>query len=202
MFTELTFKANCSNVKKVFTWFSMPELCLWKWLGNLSLCHHLWTGWTSCQNFSQFSYHKQVSKRSKNWYIWWLCRRGSCDRIYHPFLNIYGISSNVVIFRDHTVTVLFVSCTPGIYHIYYSPYSQSSPEPLLFKQIPVFWGLYVRQRVILVEHLVNHVTNHDHEVIMPSFHFYLFERLTADWIRTTNVLTNIQYYIVNNNTLI
>ncbi len=34
-----------------------------------SLCHHLWTGWTSCQNFSQFSYHKQVSKRSKNWFL-------------------------------------------------------------------------------------------------------------------------------------
>ena len=25
-----------------------------------TLCHHLWTGWTSCQHVSQLSYHKQV----------------------------------------------------------------------------------------------------------------------------------------------
>ncbi len=30
---------------------------------------------------------------------------GSCDRIYHPFLKLYGMSSDVVIFRDSPVTV-------------------------------------------------------------------------------------------------
>ncbi len=59
-------------------------------------------GWSRVTR--ELSYHKstKVHKSTAK-----LGAGGSCDKIYHPFLNIYGISSKMVIFRDHIIAGLF-----------------------------------------------------------------------------------------------